>query len=100
MSDRNDNILPLSCSKLSSVLTFGRVSVWKLRALPVAWQHCGAVGCGLRGYRAGGVAGETALRDHLRQEGLVLAHHTGNTHGIICEKDTVMSMYWKVENGN
>lgn len=56
----------------------------------MAGQHSGAVGFGLRGYRAGGVAGEAALRDHLRQEGLVLAHHTGNTHGIVCERDTLL----------
>lgn len=52
----------------------------------MAGQHCGARAFGLRGYRAGGVAGKTALRDHPGQEGLVLAHHTGNTHGIIWRK--------------
>lgn len=64
------------------------ISKWvtlRLRALPVAGEHRGSVGFGLRGYRAGGVAGEAALRDHPGQEGLVLAHHTGDAHGIICE---------------
>lgn len=69
----------------------------------MAGEHCGAVGFGLRGYRAGGVAGEAALRDHPGQEGLVLAHHTGNAHGIICEERRVSFFYvlergkWKLE---
>lgn len=92
MSDRIDNLLSFSRSRLSPVLTFQSVSIWKRRALPVAGQHCGAVGFRLRGYRAGGVAGETALRDHPGQEGLVLAHHTGNTHGIICQKRQICDL--------
>lgn len=52
----------------------------------MAGQHCGAGAFGLRGYRARGVAGETALRDQPGQEGFVLAHHAGNTHGIIWRK--------------
>lgn len=64
----------------------------------MAGQHCGAGAFGLRGYRAGGVAGETALRDHPGQEGLVLTDHTGNTHGIIWRKmHTSVVSPWKME---
>lgn len=56
----------------------------EVKLLPVTGQHGGAVSLGLRGRRAGGVAGETALRHHPRQEGLVLAHHAGDAHGVDC----------------
>lgn len=57
--------------------------------LPVAGQHGGAGGFGQRGRRAGGVAGESALCYHPGQEGLVLAHHAGDTHGIICRPEKI-----------
>lgn len=57
--------------------------VYVLEMLPVAGQHGGAGGLLLRGCRAGGVAGETTLCHHPGQKRLVLAHHTGDTHGVI-----------------
>lgn len=79
--------------------TISKCITLQMRALPVAGEHRGAVGIGLRGYRAGGVAGEAALRDHPGQEGLVLAHHTGDAHGIICEERHVCYFY-VLERGN
>lgn len=62
----------------------------RLGTLPVAGQHRGAGAFGLRGCRAGAVAGETALRYHPGQEGLVLAHHAGNTRGIVWKKTRLL----------
>lgn len=41
------------------------------------------------------MAGETALCDHPGQEGLMLAHHTGNAHGIICRKTCLLFLCGK-----
>lgn len=84
---RNTTLAHYTCREVAAVSQVRvRECMCARQVSPVAGQHGGTRGLGLRGGRVGGVAGESALRHHPRQEGLVLADDARDAHGVIWEK--------------